>query len=214
MISLPADQWALVNELELNMFIDDGEGFIDLGLDNVFDFDEAGNLLAPQDCAWVVIGTQTVPYYHEYTSGRGETRVDTGYVPVLLNGERAELLISFDADGYGAVTGARYVYTDGQTDNVAKSQTALGAAVDFDAPPAAEEGVIGQLKDGDTIDFICDYYHYDGSYENSYRLGRQMVVSGELEVGAGYIPAGVRALMCYRFTDLYGQHYWSLPLEG
>jgi len=217
-IVLDEEQWALVNELELNMFFDDGTGFVDLGLDSIFEFDDDGALLAPQDFAWVTISNryfnQTVPYYHEYTTGRGDARVDTGYVPVLVNGDRAELLISFDAEGYASVTGVRYVYPDGETETVAKSQTTLGPEVDFDAPPAEESGAVGQLKDGDTLDFICDYYTYDGVYDNSYLFGRQIVVDDGLKVSNAYLPEGTRVLMLYRFTDLFGQHYWSLPLEG
>ena len=192
-LSLGEEQWALVTELDLNLFYDDGEGYLDLGLDNVYEFDENGFLLAPTERIWVAINGQTVPYYHEYTTGRGEERVDTGYVPVLLNGERAELLIAFDAEGYGSVTGARYVYPDGETDTVAKN--------------------LETLELGDTLDFICDYYRYDGTYDNSYLLGKQQVVDGELKVTDSYLPEG-EVLMTYRITDLYQQHYWTLPIEG
>ena len=37
-LRLEESQWELVQELELNVFYDDGEGFIDLGMDNVFEF--------------------------------------------------------------------------------------------------------------------------------------------------------------------------------
>ena len=211
---LSEDQWALVNELELDMFFDDGKGFVELGRDNIFEFDDDGALLAPQELAWVTIDGQFAPYYHEYTTGSGSGRVDTGYVPALVNGERAELLLSFDAEGYGAVTGVRYVYLNGETETVAKSMTASGEEVDFAAPPAEETGTVGQLKDGDTIDFVCDYYSYDGTYDNSYLFGRQLTVNGELKVTNGYLPGGVGVQMLYRFTDLFGQHYWSLPIEG
>ena len=211
---LDEDQWALVNELELNMFFDDGSGFVELGRDNVFDFDDGGALLAPQELAWVTIDGQFVPYYHEYTTGSGDARVDTGYVPALVNGDRAELLLSVDAEGYWTITGVRYAYTDGETETVAKSLTAPGAEVDFDAPPAEETGAVGQLKDGDTIDFVCDYYRYDGTYENNYLFGNQIVVDDGLTVSDAYLEEGARAVMLYRFTDLFGQHYWSLPIEG
>jgi len=186
---LPEDQWELVVGLDLNMFYDDGEGYIDLGLDNVFEFDDEGCLAAPEK-TWVAVENQIVAYYHEYTSGG----VTTGYIPVLLNGDRAELLVRWDPDtGAGEITGARSVYLDGETETVAKSLTALA--------------------DGDRIDFLCDYYTYDGQYENSYRLGEQITVSGALSVtDLALENANVRTT--YRFTDLYQQHYWSEPLEG
>ena len=214
-IAIPEAQWALVRELDLNMFYDDGQGFLDLGRDNVCDWDEDGNLLAPQELTWLTINGQFVAYYHEYTTGSGASRVDTGYVPVLLNGERAELLISFDADGYGSVVGARSVYVKGESNAVAKSYTVLGDKVDLKKPEnyAEETGEICALRDGDVIDFLCDYYGYDGSYQDSYKLGEAMTVNGELKVYDAYLPSG-GVLMTYRFTDLYQQHYWTLPIEG
>ena len=192
-IALPEEQWALVNDLALNVFVDDGAGYMDLGVDSVFEFDENGWLLAPQERTWVTINGRFVAYYHEYATGSGADCVYTGYVPVLLNGERAELLLSFDAEGAGRVTGARYVYENGETDTVAKSAEAL--------------------SDGDRIDFLCDYYRYDGSNENSYFLGEPLTVDGELVVADGVLPAGTKTQLLYRFTDLFAQHYWSLPLE-
>ncbi len=216
-IALSERQWSLVRELDLNLFVYDGAGYIDLGRDNVFDWDENGDLLAPQELTWLTINGRPIAYYHEYSTGSGAERVDTGYVPVLLNGERAELLISFAGDeDYGRVVGVRSVY-DGQTDTVAKSLTPAGERVDLRHgvdPEAEETPVVCTLSDGDVIDFLCDYYGTDGSYQNSYKLGDQLVVNGELKVYDAYFPAGTRVLTTYRFTDLYQQHYWTLPLEG
>ena len=54
-LRLSEDQWKLVHSLDLNLFYDDGEGFIDLGLDNVFDFDEEGNLLGNAEKTWLAV---------------------------------------------------------------------------------------------------------------------------------------------------------------
>ncbi|MBR3640423.1 MAG: peptidase C11, partial [Oscillibacter sp.] len=193
-ISLEEDQWALVEELDLNVFYDDGEGYLDLGLDNVFEFDDNYDLLAPTDRSWLAVNGQIVAYYHDSTYGSGDDAVYTGHVPVLLNGERAELLVTFDAaNPYGAITGARYVYAGGETDTVAKSTAAL--------------------TDGDVLDFICDYYTYDGVYENTYMIGEPLTVSGDLTLTNVAITDGALRTT-YRFTDLYQQHYWTEPLIG
>ncbi len=188
-IAIPEDQWALVESLDLNLFFDDGEGYVDLGLDNVFDFDGDGNLLAATDRTWLALNGQIVAYYHEYTLGEGDDAVTSGYIPVMLNGERAELLVVFDGEHpRGAVTGARYVYVNGETDTVAKSMT--------------------ELQEGDTLDFLCDYYSYDGAYQDSYYLGEPMTVSGAMELSNMDVGEG-NVRMTYRFTDLYQQHYWT-----
>jgi len=192
-IALSEAQWGLVQGLELNMFYDDGQGFIDLGLDNVFDFDANGALMGETDGTWLAINGQPVAYYHTNTTDDGENYTISGYVPALLNDERVELVLVFDNDNpYGYIAGARTVYTDGETDTQAKGLT--------------------ELEVGDKLDFICDYYGYDGSYLDSYFLGDQMTVTDTMEIsnvdiGREYVSA------TYRFTDLYNQHYWTAPIQ-
>lgn len=191
-LQLSEEQWKLVHSLDLNLFYDDGEGFIDLGLDNVFDFDEKGNLLGDVEKTWLAVNGQPVAYYHESTVDDGEHYTITGYVPVLHNGHRAELLLAFDDETpYGYVTGVRAVYGEGETETVAKSDSAL--------------------QEGDTLEFLCDYYSYDGTYQDSYLLGDPLTVSGEgLTISDVPLEGEVRAT--YRFTDLYQQSWWTPPL--
>ena len=191
-LQLSGEQWKLVHSLDLNLFYDDGEGFIDLGLDNVFDFDEEGNLLGDVEKTWLAINGQPVAYYHESTVDNGEHYTITGYVPVLHNGHRAELLLAFDDETpYGYITGVRAVYGEGETETVAKSDSIL--------------------QEGDTLEFLCDYYSYDGTYQDSYLLGDPLTVSGEgLTISDVPLEGEVRAT--YRFTDLYQQSWWTPPL--
>ena len=189
---LPEDEWELVQELHANMFVDDGQGFIDLGLDNVYEFDEAGNLLAPSECTWIAINEQPVAYYHESTVDDGENYSIMGRIPVLYNGERSELVVEFtNANPYGTIIGVRRIYVDGETDTVAKT--------------------MDTVQNGDVIDFICDYYSYEGDYIDSYMLGEQLVVDGELQISDVYIDA-YSANLTYRFTDIYHQTYWTEPV--
>lgn len=191
-IVLPEEQWELVQTLHANMFFDDGEGYIDLGLDNVYEFDDAGNLLAPQECTWIAVNEQPVAYYHESTVDDGEDYTITGRIPVLYNEDRAELVVEFtDEDPYGSVVGVRKVYTNGETDTVAKT--------------------MDTVRDGDTLDFICDYYSYDGEYLDSYMLGDRMIVDGELVISDVYVDENA-ANLTYLFTDIYNQKYWTEPL--
>jgi hypothetical protein len=174
------------------MFYDDGFGYIDMGLDNVYEFDEAGNLLAPTECTWIAVNEQPVAYYHESTVDDGENYSITGRIPVLYNGERGELVVEFTNENpYGSVVGVRRVYTEGETETIAKT--------------------MGPVVDGDTIDFVCDYYSYDGEYLDSYMLGEQMIVDGELMISDVYVDAEA-ANLTYLFTDIYNQKYWSAPV--
>jgi len=190
-IVLPEEEWKLVQSLHVNLFMDDGEGYIDLGLDTVYDFDEDGNLLAPEEYTWIAINEQPVAYYHESTVDAGTDYSITGRIPVLYNGERSELVVEFtDEDPYGSVVGVRRVYVDGETTTVAKT--------------------MDTVKEGDVIDFLCDYYSYEGEYLDSYMLGEQLVVEDELTISDVYVDVDMVNLT-YMFTDIYNQRYWTEP---
>ena len=192
-IVLPEEQWQLVQGLSANLFYDDGEGYIDMGCDNVYDFDEQGNLLAPSEMTWIAINEQPVAYYHESTVDDGENYSIIGRVPVLYNSERAELVLEFtDEVPYGTVVGVRRVYKDGETATVAKT--------------------MDTVKDGDVIDFVCDYYSYDGDYLDSYMLGDQLIVDGELNISDVYVDEAA-ANLTYLFTDIFNQQYWTAPVK-
>ena len=192
-ITLPEEQWEVVQTLYANMFYDDGTGFIDLGLDNIYEFDEAGSLVAPAEATWIAINDQPVAYYHEATVDDGVNYSITGRVPVLYNGERAELVLEFtDSNPYGSVVGVRRVYTEGETETVAKTMETV--------------------LPGDVIDFVCDYYSYEGEYIDSYMLGEQLVVEDELVISDVYVDE-MDANLTYMFTDIYNQNYWTTPVN-
>lgn len=192
-IALPEEQWSLVQTLRANMFYDDGAGYIDLGLDTVYEFDEAGNLLAPDEFTWIAVNQQPVAYYHEHTVESGQSYSITGRIPVLYNGERAELVVVFtDEDPNGSIAGVRRVYHKGETATAAKT--------------------MDTVVQGDTIDFVCDYYSYDGEYLDSYMLGERLVVEDELYLSDVYINADA-ANLTYQFTDIYNREYWTGPVQ-
>ena len=192
-ISMSEDQWGLIQSLELNVFFDDGAGYIDLGLDNSYDFTDEGALLGEFGGTWLAINDQPVAYYHEETYDDGTSYMITGRVPCMLNGERAELILVFDSDNpKGYIAGARFDYRDGETETVAKALTALEA--------------------GDQIDFLCDYYGYDGSYQDSYYLGDPMTVTDNMVISDVYIDAS-RANATYRLTDIDNQPYWTPVMQ-
>ncbi len=194
-ILLPADQWELVTDLELNVFVDDGEGYIDLGLDNVYSFTSDWGLSGEYDGAWLAINQQPVAYYHVSTVDDGTDYAITGRVPVMFNGDRADLIIVFDNSNPGGyVAGVRFDYRDGETDTIAKAMSA------------------DEIQPGDRIDFLCDYYGYDGSYQDSYYLGDPLTVpAGGLTVSDVYLSDTYSAT--YRFTDIYGQTYWTPVMD-
>ncbi len=186
-VALSDDQWDLVSSIALNVFVDDGQGYIDLGLDNVFDYNEDGDLIGTFDGTWMSVNSQIVAYYLLETDDA--SGVSLGYIPALLNGQRVDLMVSFSNDTQSwTVLGAQICYDEDETSTVAR-------------------GLI-ELQDGDVLDFLCSYYDYGRNFLDNYPLGETVTVDGPLVLGnlamdnADYIAA-------FRFTDLYQNHYWT-----
>ena len=192
LLHLPQSQWEMVSQLDLNLFYDDGEGLVNMGLDNPLHFTETGDLIGESSGAWISINDQPVAYFHVGTTvdNDGSTTI-IGRVPCYLNGERANLILVFDDENpKGYVAGARTDYREGETDTLAKGML--------------------PLQVGDVLDFVCDYYTYDGEYDDSYYLGEQMVVETAPVISSTWLDEG-SLVITYRFTDLYGQDYWTEP---
>ncbi len=192
-ISLPEDQWSLVHSVDLNMYYDTGEGYVDLGLDNLYILGDEGELMPDVDGTWLSINDQPVAYYHTDTVDDGTSYTITGYVPAMLNGERVKLMLIFDNDNpYGFIAGADPDYDPEETETVARGLT--------------------ELKDGDEIRFLCDYYGYDGELQDSHYLGEPMKVdTSDIRISNTDVKGKYMAL--YKFTDIYNQSYWTDIVE-
>ena len=188
-LSLSKDQWALVNNVQLNVFVDDGSGYIDLGMDYLFEFDDDGDLKIDWDGTWLSINGHICPcYFVDQTEDNGVLTV-TERIPALLNGEQVYLMVVFENEE-ASVLGAQRIYANGETDTVAK-------------------GLI-PIEKGDQIVFLCDYYDYDGNYQNSYKLADPLIVSGPLT--AANISVEGDCIFCYCLTDCYENEFWTESL--
>ena len=187
-LELTDEEWAQIQSVELNIFLDDGEGYIDLGLDNTLYLD--GNVLPLEfDGTWLTLNGQIVAYYLVSDTQNSDGSWTTiGRIPALLNGELMNLQVLFDDENpYGTVTGAYPLYENGETETQPK-------------------GLVPILP-GDTLEFLCDYYGYDNSYLSSYTLGTGFTVNGALELENLAIENDELIASC-RLTDIYGNHYW------
>ena len=176
--------WELIHSVNLNLFVDDGSGYVDMGLDTLYGIDDYGNLIADTEGTWLHFNNQPVAFYNVDTTG------DTikGKVPALLNDERVNIIVLIDNNtGKARVAGAEPVYDSSVTETEFR-------------------GLV-EIRNGDKIDLLCDYYTYDGKYQDSYKLGDQITVNGGIEVSDKYL--GEKFIGLYKFTDIYNQCYWS-----
>ena len=117
----------------------------------------------------------------------------TGYVPALLNGQRVNLILVFTSEQpNGFIAGAQMVYNSEDTETQAKN--------------------LVELNVGDDLDYICDYYAYDGTYVDGYLLGDPAKVEEEMRIRNIKLDEGNISLV-YRFTDIYNQQHWSQEID-
>jgi hypothetical protein len=192
---LTEEQWSSVITLEQNVYIDDGGGYIDLGLDNVADYDADDDLIMAYDGTWMSLNGQIVAYYLVSEDQIDESYTILGRVPALLNGMRVNIILEFSNETpYGTVLGAQYDYA------ATSSETVMKGLVEIVA--------------GDKIDFLCDYYNYDGTFSDAFYLGEQMTATGAWEIGNAPLGEGVNWDMAYRITDIYGGQYWTPTVKN
>ena len=201
-LPLTSNEWSLLTEVQMQILVDDGEGYIDLGSDQYFETDDYGNLLFNfnNDNTWVAIGGQIVCYYAESTTQMDDgTNVFLGYVPAVLNGEtEIHIMCKWVGDDPdGIILGYRVANTE---DTAAFGQGTIG------------KGYLA-LKPGDTLDFICDYYTYDGSFDDSYYFGDTMIL-GDTLPEVTYEDIGSNTVLeCYMLVDIYQNYSWTEYVE-
>ncbi len=209
LLKLPASQWEQVHSLQLNVFYNDGDGFINLGLDNMYSFTKDGALLGEYDCTWVAVAdgdtVQPVMFNYQDCLVEGDVMTTTGTVPVLLNGERANLLVVFE-DKFSTGEPIRaYI---------------AGVRFDYEKPEGEDavynpEAKTASLEAGDKLQFIADYYSKEGEFEDSYPISDEMEWSGSMIVGYTDMSELKDSLVAtFLFTDIYNNEHWSAPLNN
>ena len=201
-VSLTDPQWDLIETVELNVFVDDGKGFVDLGLDNIFTID-GNDLIFDYDRAWTTANGTLVSYYMTSDTVNDDgSWVTRGRIPAILTRK----------DDSGAevtsVVNLEVVYS---SDN--KNGSIVGWR------PFCEENDLMFAKgnmpiaEGDKLQFLCDYYAYDGTYSDTKKLGDPITVGSDgLKLGSSYVN-GTTFSVTYRFTDIYGNRIWTPALE-
>ena len=187
-ISFTDDQWSNLLSIEKKLYFDDGAGYIDMGIDTLIQT-EGHDLIYEFDGTWLSIDRQPVAYYPMGYVEQAECYAEIGFVPAIVNDIRANLILVFDQDHpEGYIAGAQPVYTNGETDAQAKSLVGIGK--------------------GDKIQFVCDYYDYQGNYQDSFKLGSPITLGETVEIANTYVEAE-KCRLTYCMTDIYQQLYWT-----
>jgi len=191
-LELSDEDWSIVTEINLQVYIDDGEGFLSLGSDNVFDYNDYGDLKVEFDYVWLYINDCIVPFMSTERGAflNGDEYFD-GYVSALLN------------DNDYIKIWLRWIGED---------VTVLGYTFDGDSS-LAQRGY-SQFNDGDVIDFLFEYYDYNGNYLDDYTLEDNSFVYNS---SVGLTPCYQEFEECntqvlFYLRDIYQNEYWTEPL--
>jgi hypothetical protein len=193
-LSLTDEDYELITDYRLWAYYDDGEGYVELGADALYEFDEYGDLIVDYDYTWVALDGQIVPFYsiENVTSDDGSFLYNYGYVPCEIGGEDAEIILLWnDENPYGTVAGWRYD-TYGE---------------------ATMKGLF-KLEEGLEIDYYYYYYPYDSSDYELYYLGETVTFDGELTVTYEDITEVLDGdiEIFYEITDIYQNSYFTESL--
>ena len=180
-------EWGLIETAALNIFVDDGQGFIVLGCDNYLEYDQNDDLILGFDGTWLCLDGNPAAFYmmeagEEGTYGRIPARITRDGEQMLMN-----IMVFIDMEGNGTVLGADPLYA-GETETQAKGSILI--------------------ERGDKIQLLCDYYTYDGAYEGSYTLGNAFTAGSSIAVDYRAI-SNDDVSVSYRLTDIYGNVYWT-----
>lgn len=182
-LTLSDEDWEIISDIQMQLFYDDGEGYIDLGTDNYFEVDDDGALMVDYDGLWFTLGDAIVPLYIST-----EEDIVEGYIPCELNGEYVNLVVRWNEEGTGVIEGAIRFYENGMS----------------------MKGLI-PVEDGDEIQLLCDYYTYDGEYDDAYNLDEPFAYDSSM--GIEYTPSGDgEYLLYYCLTDIYNNTYYVEPV--
>lgn len=189
-LQLSDEAWESITYIEMQVLLDDGDGYVDLGSDNVYEFDRDGDLLIEFDYTWVSLDGNIVPFYAETEEVCDDgTWYTYGIVPAILNDdEYIEIVLYWDSDKpLGYVAGYRKY-----SESIAPTGKGLFT-----------------LEPGDTLQWVFDYYDYDVYYIDSYVMGESYTIgNSEIEVSYDYV-GDQDALVYFSLTDIYNNIYNS-----
>jgi len=198
-LSLSDEEWDKITDVQIQVYVDDGEGYLGLGSDDLYEYDDDGDLMIDYDATWAYLDDSIIPYY-AFDKGEKEdgTAYSLGYTEATLNDDE-DIKIWILWEGNDEMTATVLGYTPYESGGVGSM---------------ANKGY-SQFKEGDVIDFFFDYYTYDGEYEDSYYLEDNAITYSKdtkFEVAYGELLDNEYQI-CFYLKDIYQNEYWTEYLD-
>lgn len=186
-VHLSEEEWKLINKIELNVLVKEGNGYIDLGLDNVFEFNERNDLIVDFDGTWLALDGNIVSYRLLSDEKIDNDYITKGYIPAYVNGDLSNIIVQFsESDPYGRI---------------------IGKVESNDLTTLSK---MSDLESGDSIVLVADYYENNNkgiieisdaiTYDPSFRLTNIDVANNDF-------------IYSYKFSDIYNNSFWINPIQ-
>lgn len=199
-LSLSDETWDLIEKIEFNVFYDDGTGYLDLGVDNIVQFDEDGDFVGTWDGTWLALDGQIAPYYVVLSTRDESTYTIIGRIPAILNDETdCNVIVKFTSeDPEGTVVGISTIQNYNQPEQI------LGKVEPINAEELA----------GAKVTFATDYYTYEGEFVDQYTTGNSLTIDPEhkIEISNVALEGAENAKAMYKVTDVYANEFWTPDL--
>lgn len=190
-LALSDEDWDIVAKIEQQAYVDDGEGYLELGYDDAYRFDDDGDLIVEFDYTWLCLNDCLVPFYAEkHGTLLNGTEYTYGYIPATLNNEKdIKIMVCWDTAHEGP-----YV---------------KGYCEAHEGMSMSDRG-LQQLKKGDQLEFYFDYYNYDGDFVDGYALADNSLTYDGGDLTVAYQEIGDCVVnVCFHLEDVYQNDYWT-----
>ncbi|MCR5330712.1 MAG: hypothetical protein K6E62_05940, partial [Lachnospiraceae bacterium] len=209
-ITLTEEQRRELKTADAAMYIDDGEGYIVLGCDDLCETGSDNDIMLDFDDTWISIEGQPVCLK---VRREGEFADSSRYTYGIVRAELTtaegtqqdiELVVQWDSkhdEGY--VSGYRKAQNRAE-----RSARAVGTQTASTVFPGQYERALRQFNSGDRIRFVYDYLTYSGELKPYFRTGDEIVFDEELEVSYAETD-GLNTVIRIHLVDIYNNEYES-----
>jgi hypothetical protein len=179
----------------LEVWLDTGEGYMEMGIDIWKENTDDGNIIASYDNSWVTLNDVFVPYYMQDLGMRTDgSAYDYGYIPAILNDDdyiyiRVEFVQPEEGEGWATVQGYWIVE-------------------EMDSEGGDGIRNLKQLKAGDTLDYVSYFHSYDGE-QKPCQMGERVTVPEE-GLTVGYmLMKDPTTVIHFILEDVYKNTYYT-----
>lgn len=188
LIALKDSDWGIISDIELRVYLNYDDGYLMLGSDDYFEMTDTGELVIDYDCKWLHVNDCLASYYALEKENFDDSSI--GYMPAYLNDEEyIYIWVMWTEDGCEL----------------------LGYTSDYDDVSA--KGYF-QFDDGDLIEFLFNFYSYDGVFVDEYLLtDNAFVYNSDVGFWVYYDEIGDSdTQVCFYIKDIYQNDYWTEPV--